>query len=127
MRRLFLALLCLGASASSGFAADLVVTVTGVTPDRGDVRVVVIADPDGMARQDASRNLKAATAQNNVITTRFIGLAPGPYGVVALSDRHVNHSLERAIGGKNDASSPNSGEIRVTLAEPATPVTLALH
>ena len=127
IRRLLLAALCAAAFVPAARAADLDVTVTGVTADSGDVRVIVITDPDGLARQDRSLNLKAASAKDGVITTRFLGLAPGRYGVVATHDAHVNHALEKAVTGSVAANGAVTNEARVVVVEPATPVTLSLH
>jgi len=126
MRLPILAALCLLAAAPAG-AADLVVTVTGVAAPAGDVRVIVIADPDGAARQDLSRNVAAAGAAGGVLTTRFQGVAPGRYGVIASHDSSVNHALEKAVTGKVGAARATSPEVLVTVAEPAAAVTLALH
>jgi len=127
IRRLLLAALCVAALVPSARAADLDVTVTGVTADSGDIRVIVITDPDGLARQDRSLNLKAASAKDGVIITRFLGLSPGRYGVVATHDSHVNHALEKAVTGTVAANGGVTNEARVVVAEPATPVTLSLH
>jgi len=127
IRRPLLAALFLAALVPAARAADLEVTVTGVTADTGDVRVIVITDPDGLARQDRSLNLKASGAKDGVITTRFLGLAPGRYGVVATHDAHVNHALEKAVTGSVTATAGTSNEARVAVVEPATPVTLSLH
>jgi len=107
IRRLLLAALCVAALVPSARAADLDVTVTGVTADSGDIRVIVITDPDGLARQDRSLNLKAASAKDGVIITRFLGLSPGRYGVVATHDSHVNHALEKASPTRRGWLSPS--------------------
>ncbi len=128
MRRLLPALF-LGLAAlvpAAARAADLVVTVTGVRPDSGDVRVVVITDPDGLARQDMSRNLRAATAKDGAITTHFLGISPGQYGVIATHDSHVNHAIEKLLTGHVSKPESISSEARIAVAEPATKVTLAL-
>ena len=129
MRRLLPALfLALAAvmPATAARAADLVVTDTGVQPDSGDVRVVVISDPDGMARQDMSRNLRAASAKDGSITTHFLGIAPGKYGVIASHDAHVNHAIEKMMTGRVSKPESITREARIDVAEPAATVTLAL-
>ena len=113
-------------SASAASSAELTVTVSGINPAKGVVRVVVIADPGGNARQDQSRNLDAADAKDGVMTTKFLGLSPGPYGVVAIAEKSVNHALEKAMTGSVAAPLATSAEVRVTLAEPATAVTVPL-
>lgn len=130
MRRLLstaaLALLAVSVAAPAARAADLVVTVTNVTPDSGDVRVVLIADPDGMARQDMSRNLRAATAKDGAITTHFLGVSPGKYGVIASHDAHVNHAIEKMMTGQVSKPESITSEARIAVAEPSTAVTLTL-
>ncbi len=128
MRRLLPAA-CLALAAllpAAARAADLVVTVQGVTADSGDVRVVVISDPDGLARQDMSRNLRAADAKDGTIVTQVLGVSPGTYGVVATHDHHVNHALEKLIEGHISKPESTSTEARIVVAEPRTPVTLVL-
>jgi len=120
---LCLALLPLGAA----HAADLEVTVAGIAADTGDIRVIVITDPDGLARQDRSQNLKAANAKNGAIVARFLGMSPGRYGVIATQDSHVNHALEKAVTGKVTANAGTSNQARVDVGEPTTAVTLTLH
>ncbi len=129
MRRLLpVACLALAAllPAAAARAADLVATVQGVTPDSGDVRVVVISDPDGLARQDMSRNVPAATAKDGVVVVHFLGVSPGPYGVVATHDHHVNHAIEKMFTGTVSKPESTSTEAKVVVAEPSTPVTLTL-
>ncbi|MDA8233046.1 MAG: DUF2141 domain-containing protein [Magnetospirillum sp.] len=126
MRRLLLAAVCLLAVAPAARAADLSVTVTNVKPDSGDIRIVVISDPDHMSRQDDSRNLRARDAKDGSITTRFLGLAPGEYGLIAIHDTHANHAVEQVFTGTISGRESNSGEMRVNVAEPASAVTLAL-
>ena len=107
-------------------AADLVVTVKGITQDTDTIRVVLLADPDGVAHQKASRNLDAAQSVNGELTTRFLGLAPARFGVVAIEDRKVNHALEKAFTGTVAAPRATSVETKVDLAEPNTTVILQL-
>lgn len=117
------ALMCI---APAAFAAELVVTVSGISQPHGTIRVVVIADPDGNARQDESRNLDASQAKDGVLTTRFLGLSAGNYGVVAIEDKVVNHAIEKAVTGTVGAPVASSTEVRVTLAEPKTLVSVPL-
>lgn len=112
--------------APAAFAADLIVTVTGVTQTTGTIRVVTIFDPDGVARQGESRNLDASTARDGVITTRFKGLAPTTLGVVAVEEASVNHAIEKAFKGGVAAPAASSAEVRVVLAEPSMTVTVPL-
>lgn len=129
MRLLSAALLfSLVAVIPAAHAADLAVTITGVTADSGDVRVVVIADPDGMARQNMSKNIRAMTAdKDGVIVTHFLGVTPGKYGVVAAHDKHVNHAIEKMMTGAVSKPERTSVEARIEVAEPTTAVTLNLQ
>jgi uncharacterized protein (DUF2141 family) len=113
-------------AAPAAFAADLVVKVLGVQPDAGDIRIVIIADPDGMARQNDSKNLKAKAAADGSVSARFLGVSPGTYGVVATHDRHVNHAFEKSVTGVISSPISTSGQVKVVVAEPATTVTLTL-
>ena len=113
-------------AAPAAHAAELIVTVSGVSQTTGIIRVVVISDPDGNARQNESRNVDAALSQNGVLTTRFLGLSTGLYGIVAVEDKVTNHALEKAVTGSVGAPVANSAEVRVMLAEPKTAVTVPL-
>jgi uncharacterized protein (DUF2141 family) len=126
MRLALLVAACLAAAPAD--AADLMVTVAGITASAGAVRVVVIADPDGAARQETSRNLPASAAGGDgTLSTRFQGLAPGRYGVIASHDSGANHAVEKAITGKVGRASATSEPARVSLAEPSTAVTVTLR
>ena len=124
MRRILVALFLLAAPAVS--AADLEVKVNGMKSNDGDIRIVVIADPKGMARQSDSKNVKVSTAFNGVVTARFLGMAPGTYGLVASHDRHINHAFENAVTGKISSPLATSEQAMVTVVEPTTSVTLTL-
>ena len=121
-----LALVVLMSSASAAFAAELDVTVSGITQSKGIIRVVVVADPDGNARQDESRNLDASLAKDGVLTTRFLGLSAGTYGVIAIEDKVVNHAVEKAVTGTVGAPIASSTQVHVILAEPKTVVSVPL-
>ena len=117
------ALCCLSAPV---LAAELVVTVTGITQTTGIIRVVTILDPDGAAHQDASRNLDAGQAKDGVLTTHFKGLSPAKFGVIAVEEKTINHALEKAFTGQVAAPVAASTEVRVDLVEPSSAVTVAL-
>ena len=119
-----LALLSLAASTAR--AADLVVTVKGITQETGTIRVVLLGDPDGVSHQKASRNLDASLAVNGELIARFIGLAPARLGLVAIEERKVNHALEKAFTGTVAAPRATSAEAKVDLVEPSTAVVLQL-
>ncbi len=119
-------LLALLLVAPAAFAAELVVTVSGITQPKGVIRVVVISDPDGFARQDASQNLDASGAKDGVLTARFSGLSAGIYGLVALQEKSINHALEKAVTGSVGAPVSTSSEVHVTLVEPKTTITVPL-
>jgi uncharacterized protein (DUF2141 family) len=128
MRRFFLALIgLLILTAPAARAAKLIVTIDHVTGRSGVVRVIVISHRDGTARQDTSRNLPAAKARNGTIATTFLGLSPGRYSVIATHDENVNHALQQVLTGSINAPQEVSPEAKVTLAEPATKVTLTLR
>ena len=113
-------------AAHSARAADLAITVTGIDQARGVIRVILIADPNGNAHQSQSRNVDTAASKDGALTTSFIGLAPGLYGVVVLEDKPVNHAIEKAVTGTVGAPMATSSEVRVTLAEPKTAVSIPL-
>ena len=128
MRRLFAVLVTVFVlAAPAAFAADLEVKVTGMKSNDGDIRIVVISDPNGMARQSDSKNVKVSTAFNGIVTTRFLGMAPGTYGLVASHDRHVNHAFENAVTGKISSPLASSNQVNVVVAEPTASVTLTLQ
>ena len=71
LRFVALAFVILGSTPT--FAADLIVSVTGIDQPRGVIRVVVITDPNGAARQAQSRNVDLAAARDGVLTTALDG------------------------------------------------------
>ena len=106
-------------------AADLKIAVTGIIPrDKFMVRIVVIADPDGNARQDISRNINGNEVRDGVLNTQFSGLAPGYYGIVAIEESGANHAVEKIVNGAVSPPMASSAEIKVTLKEPSTLVTI---
>jgi uncharacterized protein (DUF2141 family) len=107
-------------------AADLVVNVTGLAGTSGVARVVIIGDPDGNAHQQMSRNVPLDGAKDNQVSTTFLGLAPGLYGVVVIEESGANHAIEKAFTGKVAPPQASSDEIRVTLAEPKSVVVVPL-
>ena len=121
-----MAVLAAGLAVSPAFAADLTVTVSGIVSKAGVVRVVIISDPDGHARQDASRNLSTADAVDGVLSTKFKGLSAGDYGVIAVEEPKINHAIEKAVSGTVTAPSGVSQQVRFVLAEPTSTVTVAL-
>ena len=121
-----LALVTLFLAGQTADAAELAVTVTGISQAQGVIRVVVIMDPNGNAHQAQSRNVDVSTAKDGAVTISFMGVAPGLYAVVAIEDKKVNHAMERAVTGAVGAPVSASSEIRVTLAEPKTAVTVPL-
>lgn len=127
MLKRLLAFTCVLGFASTAMAADLTITVTGLTTTEGVTRVVIIADPDGLAHQDASRNVPLTGAKDGQVSTTFLGLAPGSYGVVAIEENGVNHAIEKALTGTVAAPRATSTEIRFTLAEPKATVFVPLH
>ena len=126
MMKRVLALAALICAASAAHASDLIVTVSGVSPASGIVRVILMDDPDGAAHQEESRNLDASQAKDGMLTTRFKGLAPNTFGVLAVEEKTVNHALEKAFTGKVAAPMASSPETHVTLVEPSTAVTIQL-
>lgn len=117
---------CLLAWTAAAAAADLIVNVSGLSSSEGIARVVVIADPDGHAHQDASRNVPLADTKDHQLTTTFLGLTPGRYGVVVIEESAVNHAIEKAVTGTVAAPKASSKEVRFTLSEPKSVVTVAL-
>ena len=118
-----LALMC---AAQAAQAADLIVTVTGIPQPTGIIRVVIIDDPDGVAHQESSRNVDAAQSRDGTLTTRFEGMAPSRFAVVALAEPAINHAVELAVKGAVAPPRAVSQEIRFNLVEPSTTVVVPL-
>lgn len=101
MRRLLsclslpLAALVLAWSAPAARAGDLTVTVTGVTPADGDVRVILMDGRDHDMLQDHMRRLRANKAENGTLTAHFLGLTPGQYGVIAFREQSAHPGLDQ--------------------------------
>jgi len=103
MRRLFLASAVLALPAQ---AADLAVVVTGITPETGEIRILV--RPEGEVDPTPRQELAAsrAGAQAGV---KFVGLSPGQYEVVV-----------------QDLGAHSIGRGRISLAEPSGNIAVAL-
>lgn len=103
MRRLFplsalcsvLVVLAAPAVPTAARAGDLTVAVTGISPADGDIRVILMDGRDHDMMQDHMRTLKAAKADQGSLSARFIGLAPGEYGVIAYRQQSGRPGLDQ--------------------------------
>lgn len=107
MRRLFLASAVLALPAQ---AADLGVIVTGITPETGEIRILVKPEPALGEAYPTPRQELAASRSGGQAGAKFVGLAPGQYEVL-VQDLGA-HSIGR---GRISLAEPN-GNIAVALA-----------
>jgi uncharacterized protein (DUF2141 family) len=94
LRRLLLAGGVVSLTGVAALAADLVVTVNGVTERRGEIGVSLYATPEGFPTDNARAIQLWLPANNDSVTFRFPDLAPGRYAVAASHDLNGNRKVD---------------------------------
>lgn len=96
---LLVVLLCTLAPIGAPAAAELRVTVTGLSSALGDVHFAVYATPEHFPEREGriAKGATAATAEGASMV--FIGLAPGSYAVAVYHDENRNNEFDQAIFG----------------------------
>jgi uncharacterized protein (DUF2141 family) len=90
--------MALAASTLGALAADLTVTVEGVTVEGGPVLVALFDNPNGFPAGQAKAEQSAAPAQATLVFT-FKNLPPGNYALSAFQDRNKNQRLDVSMMG----------------------------
>ena len=139
----FVVLLCalvpIVALIGSPGAAELRVTVTGLSSARGDVHFAVYAKPEHFPGREGrvAKGATAATAEG--ASTIFPGLAPGTYAVAVYHDENRNNEFDQTIFGipledygfSNGATvffgPPDFAEAAFTLKPGGTAITIRLN
>ena len=133
MRRLFVVLAMLaGMMPGVGMAADLVVTVSGLKNDRGDLHVALYDNPAAFPNSDGMRTETRVAITNRRAELTFPGLTPGHYAIAAYHDENGNDSFDQGLFGlpledyafSNDATvffaPPSFDEAAFTVQGPVT-------
>lgn len=64
-------------------AADLTVSVAGITPGQADLRILLMDNRAHESMQDHVRGARTVKADHDTVTATFLGVPPGTYEVVA--------------------------------------------
>ncbi|TWB34546.1 DUF2141 domain-containing protein [Nitrospirillum pindoramense] len=91
----FLGALFVHAAAAAG---DLTVTVEGIEPGPGAVRVVLYDKADGFRHEDKAAAVQSVPATQASVTAAFLNLPPGQYAVIAYHDANGNGKLDLTLG-----------------------------
>jgi len=80
------------------FAAELTVTVEGITPGQGEVRIALFDNPTGFPESVplAHQNAPATKSSLNFV---FKDLAVGRYALSAFQDKNNNQRLDKSMLG----------------------------
>jgi uncharacterized protein (DUF2141 family) len=136
---LLCAVAAVGAPIGSPAAAELRVTVTGLSSARGDVHFAVYAKPEHFPGREGRVAKGATEATAEGASMIFPGLAPGTYAVAVYHDENRNNEFDQAIFGipledygfSNGATvffgPPDFAEAAFTLNAGGTAITIRLN
>jgi len=128
--------LALVIGASSAFAADLTVTVEGLTSGNGKVSLGLYQKTDKFPDGKASREVDVPAAPGRIVYV-FKDLAPGRYAITGFHDENNNGKMDYNFIGipkegfvfSNDAkpglSAPSFDACAITIAD--KPVAITVH
>jgi uncharacterized protein (DUF2141 family) len=118
-QRLSSAILVLGLSvAPPGWAAELVVEVSGVRSDRGRVGCALFAAEAGFPMETAVARLDWQPARPAGTTCRFTGLAPGLYALAVSHDLNGNGKTDTNFLGIPTEDWGVSNNVRPSMRAP---------
>lgn len=133
MKRLFAVLAAFaGMMPGIAIAADLIVTVSGLNSDRGDLHVALYDNPAAFPKSDGMRIENRVAITNKGAELTFSGLTPGRYAIAAYHDENDNDSFDQGLFGmpledyafSNDATvffaPPSFEEAAFSVREPVT-------
>jgi uncharacterized protein (DUF2141 family) len=89
---LLLGMLTLGIEPAAG--AELDVTIMGIRPGAGSVRVALYHDPSSFRHEDRAVAVLSAPAQHASVKVAFQGIPAGRYAVLAYHDKNDNGKLD---------------------------------
>lgn len=104
MIRCTLALLAILIAGIEAHAADLTVTVTDLTSDKGSVGVSVVNSADAWDGKAAAVDRQRLPISGKQLTVSFANLPPGEYAVMVMHDENGNGELDfNALGMPSEA------------------------
>jgi len=86
-------------AATTLFASDLTIEVSGITPDRGKIYVAVYDGPETFPISGRQRVGQFVDAQDRHLILHFKDLPPGHYAAVAFQDVNGNNVLDKNFLG----------------------------
>lgn len=97
---LLLPLALVAASARAGEGGTLIVKVTNLRSDRGQVVACLYRSDEGFPKNERKAwRRESARIAHGVAELRFVGVPPGSYAVLAFHDENGNDALERKLLG----------------------------
>jgi uncharacterized protein (DUF2141 family) len=97
---LLLAVVLFSLSAHAGEGGTLIVKVTNLRSDRGQVVACLYRNEDGFPKDERKAWRRgSAPIAHGVAEMRFVGVPPGTYAVLAFHDENGNGVLERSFLG----------------------------
>jgi uncharacterized protein (DUF2141 family) len=118
----------------------LVVTVTGIRNDKGNIAASLFDREKGFPNDDARAvGYQLSPIKDRTATLVFEGLSPGSYGVALLHDENKNHKMDSNIFGfpregygvsnnpRPTRRSPKFSDARFTIAETSKEQKIEIH
>lgn len=78
-------------------AADLVVTVTGLTPLKGNVHVAVYDTPETFPKSSGMMVDQIKPVDAGAVTFTFSDVAPGRYALATFHDENLNGDFDQGL------------------------------
>lgn len=98
-RGLFFAVLVLLSAPGTAPAADLVVDVTGLRSDAGDVHVAIYKTPESFPKGDGMLAERVVPAAAGAVRVTFADVAAGRYAIATFHDENANHDFDQGLFG----------------------------
>jgi uncharacterized protein (DUF2141 family) len=96
-RAILFGLLSIGLHQRS-LGAELDVTITGIKPGAGLIRVALYHDPRSFRHESQAVAVLSASANDLAVKVAFKDVPPGRYGVLAYHDANDNRKLDLTMG-----------------------------
>jgi uncharacterized protein (DUF2141 family) len=99
-------------------AADLVVTVSEVASDEGEIGCALFREASGFPLDTAKAYQIWVKAKAGVVECRFAQLSPGTYAVAVVHDRNKNRKTDTGFMGRPKEDWGVSNNVRPKLRAP---------
>ena len=111
-------LLIAGGLSHSARTAELIVAVTGIRSDAGEVGCALFSSPQGFPLNLTGAAQRWLPARQSGVTCRFPDLKPGVYAVAVGHNVNVRHRVETNFLGMPTEDWGVSNDVRPTLRAP---------